>query len=170
MELSYHILQFASYIVDIFPSWSIPFLPSALAYFLSRADACITTGKKQLSTHPDAWGPNPESGPRVATEQGVRWLCLLKGPCRAREQPTKTTEAAETQAASMAQSMPDSGSVLAFTCHPCHPRGLLCSSLPVGLDFKDGCGYVWERRGSSMTELTEDHSYRASQVETLETR
>lgn len=54
----------------------------------------------------------------------------------------------------MGQSVPSSGSVLNFTCHLFPSIGPTCCSLLVGLGFKDRCGYVSERGGSSMTELT----------------
>lgn len=55
-------------------------ISSALACFLARTESYIATCRKQLSTHPHAWGPDPEPGPRGAKELGVSCLCLLKGP------------------------------------------------------------------------------------------
>ena len=61
--------------------------------------ACIATGKKQLSIHLNTWGSNPVPGPRGAKKQQMRWLCLLKGPCRAKDQFAETTQASDVQVA-----------------------------------------------------------------------
>lgn len=73
-------------------------MPSVLACFLARAEACIATGRKQLSTHPHVRA-KPCTWTQRCQGAGVRWLYLLKGPHRARKEPAKTTQPTKIQVA-----------------------------------------------------------------------